>query len=184
MTELVQERVTMTLEEFLQLPEQDEQGNHFELDEGELIILSPVGRPHGRRVVKISSYLDRILNDKVYDVIAGEVGILMALDPKPTVRGMDVAVLYLEEKPKAGMVRSAPLLIVEVISPGNNPIDLERKRKQYQAFGVKEIWFVYDETKSIYSYRTGQTGVSIHEWPAQFPSSLDNLTIDTRELFR
>lgn len=184
MTGLLEERKTMTLEEFLALPELDENGNHFELDEGELITLSPVGRTHGRRVTKISSYLDRALDEAIYEVVCGEVGILMALDPKATVRGMDVAVLRKTEHPEKGMVRSAPFLIVEVISPSNNPVDLEKKRKQYQEFGVEEVWFVYEDFKCLYVYRRQQGTVAIHECPAQFESSLDGLMVDTRELFR
>ncbi len=184
MTSALGERTTLTLEEFLQLPEQDENGNHFELDEGELITLSPVGRSHGRRVVKISSYLDRLLEGTEWEVVAGEVGILMTLDQKPTVRGMDIAVLEKIAGSSKGVVRSAPLLIVEVVLPSNDPIDLDRKHKQYQEFGVEEVWFVYDDTKSVYVYRAQCSGVSLFEWPGQFPSSLNNLTIDTRELFR
>ena len=184
MTGLIEERITMTLEEFLALPETDENGNHFELDEGELVTLSPVGRPHGRRVIKIGSYLDRILDEATYEVVGRKVGILMALDPKATVRGMDIAVLQKTAQPEKGMVRLAPLLIVEVISPGNNPVDLDKKRKQYQEFGVEEVWFVYEDTKCVYAYRRQRGEVSIYEWPAQFESSLDNLMIDTRELFR
>jgi len=46
------ERTPMALEEFLALPEQDENGNRFELDEGELTTLSPMGAPHARCVTK------------------------------------------------------------------------------------------------------------------------------------
>lgn len=179
---LYPERITMTLEEFLALPEQDEQGNHFELNEGELITLSPTGYPHGRRVGKISSYLDHLLDEATYDVVVGEVGIILKLDPGATVRGMDVAVMYRRDAPARGMVRTPPLLIVEVISPGNDPVDLEKKRRQYQQFGVPEIWFVYQDTRCVYVYRDDKPNFFIAEAP--FYSSSLGIEIDTRELFR
>lgn len=184
MTGLLEERRMMTLEEFLALPEQDENGNHFELDEGELITLSPVGAPHARRVVKISSYLDRRLDTEVYDVLAGQAGIIMAVSPKAIVRGIDIAVLHKKNTPGRGMLRTAPLLAVEVISPGNDPIDMERKRRQYQQFGVAEIWFVYEETKTIHVCRGTDSTIKVYAWPDEFHCRSLDMKIDTRELFR
>lgn len=178
------ERITMTLEEFLALPEQDEHGNHFELDEGELVVLSPVGAPHARRVTAISAYLFDNLDSNTYDVLTGEAGILMAYNPRPVVRGMDVAVLYKQDTPGSGMVRTPPLLIVEVVSPGNNPVDLERKRRQYQKFGVQEIWFVYEETQSIHLYGAQATSIDVYERPQSFHSVALDRIVDTTVLFR
>lgn len=184
MTGLLEERRTMTLEEFLALPEEDEQGNHFELDEGELVTLSPTGAPHARRVVKICSYLDRCLDPEIYDVLAGEAGIIMAVAPKPIVRGIDIAVLWKKDTPARGMLRTAPLLAVEVISPGNDPIDIERKRRQYQQFDVAEVWFVYEETKTIHVSRGTDTTIDIYTPPDKFDCRPLNTTINTGELFR
>lgn len=184
MTSLLEERISMTLEEFLALPERDEHGNHFELDEGELVIVSPVGRPHGRRVARISHYLIDLLGEDCYEVVAGETGILMAIDPKPIIRGMDIAVLRLSGESESGMVRVAPLLIVEVISPSNDPVDLEKKRRQYQKFGVSETWFVYEDTKTIHVCRGTDSTIDVYAWPNEFYCRSLELTIDTRELFR
>ncbi len=182
MTSLLTEPVTMTLEAFLQFSEQQDDGNHYELDEGELITLSPVGYLHGRRVIEINADLRQRLDRNVYDVIGGEAGIIMALDPKATVRGMDVAVLYRPEKRPQGMLREAPLLIVEVISPSNTSIYMERKRRQYQAFGVAEVWFVYEETQSIHIYRRDKPEFLICEPPGVFEASI-GLHIESKELF-
>ena len=184
MTGLLEERRTMTLEEFLALPEQDEQGNHFELDEGELIILSPVGAPHARRVTAISAYLFQLLDAATYDVLTGEAGILLAYNPRPIVRGMDIAVLYKQDTPERGMVRTPPLLIVEVISPGNSPIDLERKRRQYLEFGTQEVWFVYEETKTIHVCRGTEPTIEVYAAPETFRCRPLNTTMETAELFR
>lgn len=182
MTSLLTEPVTMTLEAFLQFCDREDDGNLYELDEGALVTLCPTGYPHGRRVIIIGAYLFQHLDRNVYDVIGGEAGIIMALDPEATVRGMDIAVLHRPEHRPKGMLREAPLLIVEVISPSNTSVDLERKRKQYQDFGVAEIWFVYEETQSVHIYRRGTSEVFLCEFPGTFDSSL-GLTVETKELF-
>jgi len=182
MTRLLAEPVTMTLEAFLQFSGQQDDGNHYELDEGELITLSPTGYPHARRIMIIGAYLSQRLDRSVYDVIGGEAGIIMALDPKPTVRGMDIAVLHRPEQRPEGMLRQPPLLIVEVISPSNTSVYMERKRRQYQTFGTQEVWFVYEEAQSIHIYRQGKPEFLVCEPPAVFESSL-GLTIETKELF-
>lgn len=184
MTGVLEERTTMNLAEFLALPEQDEHGNHFELDEGDLVILSPTGYPYGRRVVKISSYLDHRVDSTKLEVVAGEVAILMALDPKATVRGMDVAVVRKEDSPAKGMLRKPPLLIVEVISESNSPVDLERKRKQYREFGTEETWFVYEETQTIHVCSGTDPTIKVYAPPQEFYCRSLELAIDTREIFR
>ena len=182
---------TLTLDEFLALPEQDADGNHFELDEGELVTSSPTGATHARRVTVISSYLYQLLDKTVFDVLTGEGGILIALDPKPIVRGIDIAVLLRADTPEQGMLRKAPLVAIEVISPSNDPTDLERKRRQYQNFGVKEVWFVYETatTKTLQVYRQSssmETYAQIYEVPGPrnvFEGEALGVSIDLAVLF-
>lgn len=131
----------------------------------------------------ITSYLDRTLDPERYEVVSGEVGLIMAIDPKATVRGMDIAVLSKPNVHPKGMLRRPPLLIVEVISPSNSPVDLERKRIQYQKFGVPEVWFIYSETRSLYLYRTEAPQALLYEVPQHFPS-IFGIEVETSELFR
>ncbi len=187
MTNLLAEPVvtTMTLQEFLDFDEQHENeddSHSYELDEGELITLSRTGYAHGRRVMMIGAYLLGCLDQTRYDVIGGEAGIIMEFDPKPTVREMDIAVLHRPEEPPKGILRHAPLLIVEVISPSNTAIDMERKRKQYHQFGVGEVWFIYEETQSVHVSRHEPQEFFICENPGVFTSSI-GLTIETKDLF-
>lgn len=46
----------------------------------------------------------------------------------------------------------APDLIVEVLSPGNEKHDLEKKRDIYEKFGVKEYFIVEPKTKAVIYY--------------------------------
>lgn len=142
---------TLTLEEFLALPEQED-GTHYELDEGELVRLSPTGKPHSRRIDKIYRYLMNHLPEEEWDILPGELGFIMAGDPKPTVRGADLAVMPHQDEVPEGMSREPAHLIVEVVSPSNTPDDIERKRIQYLNFGVQEVWVVYEKARTIHVY--------------------------------
>jgi Uma2 family endonuclease len=181
---------TVTLEEFLALPEQEEDGSHYELDEGELIRLSPTGKPHGRRIGILHRYLLKYLPDDHWDILLGDVGFIMAGDPKATVRGADVAVMPHEPEIGEGMSREPAYLIIEVVSPSNTPDDIERKRVQYLEFGVQEIWIVYEKARTMHVYLNPATALRLNRQEtfvcnetSIFESSL-GFPVTVRELFR
>lgn len=181
---------TFTLEEFLALPEQEEDGTHYELDEGELIRLSPTGKPHGRRLGILYQYLLKYLPDDQWDILLGDVGFIMADDPKATVRGADIAVMPHESEIGEGMSREPAHLIIEVVSPGNTPDDIERKRIQYLEFGVPELWIVYEKARTMHVYlnpatarRLNRREMFVCNESSMFESSL-GFPVVVRELFR
>jgi Uma2 family endonuclease len=53
---------------------------------------------------------------------------------------------------KGGKIKGTPDLIVEVLSPGNETHDLEKKKAIYESFGVKEYFIVAPKTKAVISY--------------------------------
>ncbi len=181
---------TLTLEEFLALPEQEEDGTHYELDEGELVRLSPTGKPHSRRIDKIYRYLTKYLPEEQWDILPGELGFIMAGDPKPTVRGADLAVMPHEEEVAEGMSREPAHLIVEVVSPSNTPDDIERKRIQYLNFGVQEVWVVYEKARTMHVYfnpevahRLNRSEVFVATRDSVFESTL-GFPVVAREILR
>jgi Uma2 family endonuclease len=143
---------TVGLEEFQELCAR-EQDARYELDEGELVPLSPTSRKHAAQIDKIYRFLIQRLPAAKYDILPGEVGFVLGSDPKPIVRGADLAVLPHQENPNEGFIAEAPLLAVEVISPGNTAEDTERKREQYLAHGTGEVWMVYPKSQTIHVYR-------------------------------
>jgi len=149
-------KTVLSLEEFLKLPESEKDGTHYELDEGELITLSPTAGPHARQIDRIYRYLIKHLPQDRYDILPGEVGFILGYDPKPTVRGADLAVVYHRDEYAEGMLREPALLIVEVVSPSNTPDDIERKRIQYLDFGVQEVWVVYEKAKTVHVFVGGE----------------------------
>ena len=173
----------MTLAEFLALPEENTDGSHFELSEGRLVRLSPTGRPHAHCIDRILRYLYKHLDETRFDILTGELGFILGADPKAVVRAADIAVLHHVDEPEEGLVREAPIVVIEVVSPSNDPEDLEAKRLQYLEAGAKEIWIVYDKTKTIHvSKNPGDTDL-IYGRSGVFQSIL-GLSVEAKEIFR
>jgi Uma2 family endonuclease len=149
-------QTTLTLNQFLALPEREADGTHYELSEGELIKLSPVGYRHSLIVANITILFGEVLDRKNFVVAGGEAGFVLNPNPETaTVRAADVAVSRREQsgaEPPIGLFRGAPLLAVEVISPSNTAEDMARKTDQYLAAGSQEVWVVYPETRNVYVY--------------------------------
>lgn len=53
---------------------------------------------------------------------------------------------------KKGKVMGPPDLIIEVLSPGNEKHDLEKKKVLYEKAGVKEYFIIAPKTKTVVSY--------------------------------
>ena len=60
---------------------------------------------------------------------------------------------------------------------------MECKRKQYLEFGVPEVWFVYERTKTIHVYGP-RSQARIVTYPEKLESAALHLTFATEELFQ
>jgi Uma2 family endonuclease len=166
-------RTTLTLDQFLALPE-PEDWTQYELSRGELITLPPPGYRHGAIVARITRFLGNTLAEQEYIVVSGDAGFL--LDPNPeaaTVRGADVAVNRrsdVTENLPHGWFPGAPLLAVEVVSPGNTAKDIQLKVKEYLEAGALEVWLVYPDTRTVYVYSAGRRDPQVFEEADTFNS--------------
>lgn len=66
----------------------------------------------------------------------------------------DVLVVGIEHRHRLGdrYVEGPPDIVVEVSSPSTRRLDLVRKRRQYERFGVPEYWFVDLDADRIEAY--------------------------------
>jgi Uma2 family endonuclease len=179
-------RTTLTLDQFLALPE-PEDWTQYELSRGELITLPPPGYKHGAVVARITRLLGNTLPEEEYIVVSGDAGFL--LDPNPeaaTVRGADVAVNRrsdVTENLPYGWFPGAPMLAVEVVSPGNTAKDMQLKVKQYLEAGALEVWLVYPDTRTVHVYSAGRRDPQVFEEADTF-NSVVGKTFRVEVLFR
>ena len=141
-------KTLMSVEEFDRLEEPDDLG--YELDEGELVVMTKPRPLHNRIAVRLFRALDRYLeNNPVGEVFNPDN--LYVLGPN-TKRAPDVSFLRSERaKPidHNADIPGAPDLAVEVLSPNDTVLAIRRKIRQYFAAGAQCVWIVYPETREV-----------------------------------
>ena len=143
----------MTAEEFF-LTEEYEDGK-YELVKGEIEFMPPPGFRHGEVQTNIAFIIKLFLKSHRLGRIVTESGALTERDPD-TVRGPDVSFYSAERLPFGVEVIAyhdlPPDLCVEVRSPSDTKSELRAKAHEYLAGGVKLVWVVDPEARTVTSY--------------------------------
>ncbi|HEX6986637.1 MAG TPA: Uma2 family endonuclease, partial [Planctomycetaceae bacterium] len=148
----------MTAEEFCEFVHRPEnEGRHFELDEGKVIELPPPQVPHGFYAQNIGALLWLYARQRRRGyVCSNDAGVVIGRGPD-TVRGPDV--MYFDDDKSAAEIAATkyaedpPLLAVEVLSPSDRPARVARKVAQYLRAGVRVVWTVDPEVREVAVYR-------------------------------
>jgi Uma2 family endonuclease len=80
-----------------------------------------------------------------------------------TVVQPDLTVICDEKKRGPEGCRGAPDLVVEILSPSNTVIEMDRKFSLYQEAGIREYWVVAPEEKLIHVHRLRQGGMTVYK---------------------
>jgi Uma2 family endonuclease len=130
-----------------------------ELIDGMVVEMPPVGGVHG----DVTGLIYRRLLEYVEahgagKVLVGDVGFVLGLPHDPDrVRAPDVAFVSherLEGGPvPEGFLRGAPDLAVEVLSPTDNPVDVQRKVRDWLEAGTDLVWVVAPAARTTTVYR-------------------------------
>jgi Uma2 family endonuclease len=142
----------VTAEELEKFPRGE---NRYELVEGRLIPMSPVGYQHGRVVVRVLLLVANHLGDASSGIVVTEVGFILASDPD-TVRAPDVAFIRSDRLPSAdtrGFIGGSPDAVIEVLSPDDRPSEVREKVEEYLAYGVSLVVVADPARRSITCHR-------------------------------
>jgi Uma2 family endonuclease len=154
----------ITAEEFFLMPEPPD-GSRQELVRGEIITMPPPGGLHGVCCSKIVRRVGNFVDDNDRGTVAcNDSGFITERGPD-SVRGPDVAFWSkgrLKEVP-VGYFEMAPDLAVEVLSPSNTTKQILTKLGEYFAKGVRMVWVVSPEDRTVTIYRNEQEGRLLHE---------------------
>ncbi len=150
----------ITAVEFARIPEPFD-GSMLELVRGEVIELSRPKPRHGHICSKIDRRLGTFVElHNLGWVLSNDTGVIVERDPD-TVRGPDLCFYSLERMPFLPETYSefAPELAVEVLSPDDRMTEVREKVREYLAAGVKLIWVVNPDTKSVVVYSGSLKGI-------------------------
>jgi len=131
----------MTPDEFLVYPLSDVKA---ELVRGELLVTPPPGGPHGRAATNLVVLLSiHVKAHQLGSVFGDGVGYELAQLPH-TVRVPDASFVRADRLPVGGLgpglLKLAPDLAIEVLSPSERASELEQKLHDYRTCGTPLIW--------------------------------------------
>lgn len=155
----------ITAEEFLRMPPPPD-GSKTELVRGEVVSVCRPGFRHGLRQCRIGASLDHFGRSRQHGRAVVETGVITERGPD-TVRGPDVSYwsaerLPLDQEPE-GYPEIAPDLCVEVLSPTNRMARIREKMRELFQRGVRMVWVVDPEDRTVVIYRSPDEGRLLHE---------------------
>lgn len=138
----------VTAEELERRPRDDWR---YELVDGRIIRMSPVGCQHGDVVARLLFLLQQHLQRESVGKVFTEVGFKLASRPD-TVRAPDIAFVRRERFPlptPRGFFQGPPDLAVEVRSPGDRPGEIGDKVTEYLSRGVALVLDVDPDDRTV-----------------------------------
>jgi Uma2 family endonuclease len=180
-------RTRMTAQDLWRMGEGDVRR---ELVNGEIIEMTPAGGTHGevtgRIYRRMADHVDRQGRGKV---VVGDVGFVLQLPNDPErVRAPDVGFVTLEKLPGGrlpqGFILGAPDLAVEVLSPTDNPVDIQQKVRDFLESGTRLIWLIAPQAKTATVYRPDGSARLLREHEAlDGEDVLPGLSIPLADIF-
>jgi len=172
-----------TYEEYLKLDD----GNRYELIEGELVLTPSPGFKHQRTVAAIERALTTFVEEHdlgmvivaPYDVVLDE-GVVL----QPDILFVTREKFHLLTE---ACLKGVPDLVVEVISPSSAGRDRIKKSRLYRRYGVRELWLVDPEARTAEVLTTGENGwyqaAACDEEDILTSPLLPGLKINLKEIF-
>ena len=148
---MTQTSVKLSFDEYLTYD--DGTDNRYELVDGELVMVPLPTGEHSDAIDLLSDiFKAEITKQQQPWIVKRDVGVYIGINPdsgKERSRTPDLCIMTTAqwavvkaEKTKAAVLRSAPLLVVEVVSPSSKKTDYQAKEQEYRTIGIPEYWIV------------------------------------------
>jgi Uma2 family endonuclease len=132
------------------------EGERYEVIYGEAYAMSAPNTRHQEILMALASQFYNYLQGKPCRVYPAPFDVRLFYEEDEsddTVVQPDITVICDEKKRGYEGCRGAPDLAIEILSPSNTAIEMERKLKLYQDAGVREYWIVDPENNGVTVYR-------------------------------
>ncbi|MEO8610508.1 MAG: Uma2 family endonuclease [Chloroflexota bacterium] len=130
-----------------------------EIVDGELVYISPVGGMHVFVVNNTYDALKPIVKEKKLGYLFTDGLIYRMFGTSEDIRGArvpDVSFIRKANIPKDWDLRrpflGVPDLAIEVISPGDDAVDVLKKVREYFSKGTEQVWRMYPDEKEVHQY--------------------------------
>ena len=170
-----------------QLAAMPDDGNRYELVKGVLHMMSPAGRRHGRVAARLNAWVTVHVDQRdLGETYAAETGFLIQRHPD-TVRAPDVAFVSrdrLAGRPDdIGFLPLAPDFVAEVVSPNDQPRNVEAKSRAWIDAGVRVVLVIDPQTSTVREYRSGSAPRTYSSGLVDLGDILPGFQLDVTELF-
>ena len=157
----------LTADDLLRL---DGEGVRGELIRGVLCETMATGQRHGQIVMDLAFELNAFIRPRRLGTLVGsDSGVRLERDPD-TVREPDIAFTSVERLPLGGALsgyaEAVPDLVVEVASPNDSRREVHDKAHMWLNHGVRLVWVVQPETRTVDVYRPGGEVATLGEQDA------------------
>jgi Uma2 family endonuclease len=155
-------KTTLTYADYVALPND---GNRYEIHDGELSVTPAPGRKHQRVVLRLAAMLDAHVT--THDLGEVDIAPFDVVLSDPNVVQPDVIFVAADRMTSFSSrgFEGAPTLMVEVLSPRTARIDRNTKLQLYARHAVPYYWIVDPEARAIDVYRLAG---SSYERPERF----------------
>jgi Uma2 family endonuclease len=166
-----------------------DEGERFELIDGIAYAMAAPNDFHQAILTELVVQIGNYLRGKPCKVRPApyDVRLFYAEDESDdTVVQPDISVICDEKKRGSEGCRGAPDLVVEILSPANTAIEMQRKLELYQAAGVREYWIVEPQLKTVqtFVFKNGAYTGTVYNPAAVLPSAaLEGLSITLNDVF-
>jgi Uma2 family endonuclease len=164
----------------------DREGRLYELVHG-VLVEKAVGLRESFLAVALASILRGFVRPRNLGMVTGEAGMMRLM--AGLIRIPDVAFISWERLPHRRVPTEplpdlAPDLAVEVLSVGNTPAEMARKRQEYFGAGVHMVWQVDPRTRTVEVFTTPDQSTVLHEAQTLDGGTvLPGFTLPLQELF-
>jgi len=164
------------------------EGERYELIYGEAFAMSAPNERHQLVLMELAAQFHVYLRGKPCKVFPAPYDVRLYYsgdDNDDTVVQPDITVVCDEKKRGNEGCRGAPDLVVEILSPSNSAVEMQRKLSLYQRAGVKEYWIVDGENKELMVYHFGdKLGFFVYKSEDTVPVAvLPGLTVLLKQVF-
>jgi Uma2 family endonuclease len=137
----------LTVDAFMEQYGHIDDGNKYELQDGEVVVSPQPGWKHGELHVILSGLLYLYSAEHTEYRMFDSSGVEFSTD---TLRGPDLSVVKTTDPVRfeQSIMVGVPSLVVEIVSPEKPSLDLMKKRTLYVKKGVPEIWFIEHKTET------------------------------------
>ena len=128
----------------------------FEIVDGELVEVPPVGNYESRLEHLLATALENYVRDRAPGMVLPATSRFRLKRDPDLVRGPDVSFTSKERLPedpfRKGFSDVAPDLVAEIVSPSNPSSYTEQKVSEYLDADVRMVWVIYPDTRTAYLY--------------------------------